>query len=91
MSGAERAWVQQQEEDRVNGKKVMFETGGSKMRAFDDLSDHTNLGFIQQRLKNLSQPNEPNSDNSMSSGSGNYEGEDRDKNVQSDDSDMQMI
>ena len=43
------------------------------MRAFDDPTDEDNLAFLPQELRKMSKPNPPPSENSMSSGSGNYE------------------
>lgn len=52
LTAAEKAYVYQFEQDRKEGKKT--QGGGFFERAFDDMTDPENIGFIPQRMKKLS-------------------------------------
>ena len=88
MTDVEKEYVKKVEDDRIMGRVDPSERGYT--RAFDDVTDHTNIGFIPQQLKILSQTKTPPSENSMSSGSGNYE-EEAAKDDLSDDSDLAYL
>ena len=53
LNPVEREFAYQQEQDRINGVKRVQDPLAKK-RAFDDVSDPSNMGFLPQQLKHLS-------------------------------------
>lgn len=88
MPDKDKAWAVQMERDRVAG---VVRADAPRMRAFDDPTDQENMNYLAQELRKISKPVPQPSENSMSSGSGDYEAEAAKIDLSSDDEDLARI